>query len=331
MVTVIAEAGVNHNGELARAEALVLAAAEAGADIVKFQAFSARELVARNTKTASYQMANTGETDQSSLLARLEFDMTDFARLAQVCRDHRVEFLCTAFDVGHLEPLIEVGMRRIKIPSGELTNVPMLRRAGSFGLPVILSTGMATGDEVESALEVLQRVGAGPVTVLHCTSIYPAPDAAINLRAMVTMGERFGVPVGYSDHSAGDQIAIAAVALGATIIEKHFTQDRELPGPDHKASLEPDELRAMIDRIRSVERCLGDGVKRPANGEAEIAKLVRRSWRAARPLAAGLVLTRDDVVLKRPCDGLAPDVELVGKRLRSAREADDPIRAEDLA
>jgi N-acetylneuraminate synthase len=330
MVTVIAEAGVNHNGERERAEALIAAAAEAGADIVKFQAFSARELVARNTKTATYQMANTGETDQAALLERLEFDMDDFAHLGLVCRTHGVEFLCTAFDASLLGPLIEAGMKRIKIPSGELTNVPMLRQAGAFGLPVILSTGMATIDEVESALSVLRQAGSGPVTVLHCTSIYPAPDETVNLRAMVSMGERFGVPVGYSDHSGGDHIAIAAVALGATMIEKHFTQDRNLPGPDHKASLEPDELSAMVDRIRSVERCLGDGIKRPAAGEADVARLVRRSWRAARPLAAGSVLTADDVVLKRPCNGLAPDVDLVGRRLRQARDMDEPIRAEDL-
>jgi N-acetylneuraminate synthase len=331
MVTVIAEAGVNHNGDLDRAHAMVAAAAQAGADIVKFQAFSAGELVAKGTATAGYQQSNTGESDQAALLKKLELKPADFAALGKTCRDHNIEFLCTAFDVGLLEMLIDAGMRRIKVPSGELTNTPMLRQIGALGLPVILSTGMGTLEEVGHAIDVLKACGAPDVTVLHCTSLYPAPDEAINLRAMATMRETFGLPVGYSDHSMGDHIAIAAVALGATMIEKHFTQDRNLPGPDHKASLEPLELAAMINRIRAVERSLGDGVKRPAAGEADTAKLVRRSWHAAYRLDAGTVLRAADVILKRPGHGLSPDADPVGRTLTQAREADEPIRMADLA
>ena len=331
MITVIAEAGVNHNGDINRAEAMIGAAAQAGADIVKFQAFSSAELVAQGTATAGYQRSNTGESDQAALLKRLELGAADFRRLGRICRNHCIEFLCTAFDVSMLSGLIDAGMRRIKIPSGELTNTVMLRQVAALHLPVILSTGMGTLEEVGRALAVLQDAGAGAVTILHCTSLYPAPDEAINLRAMVTMRETFGRPVGYSDHSMDDHIAIAAVALGAVMIEKHFTLDRNLPGPDHKASLEPAELAAMIRRIRAVERALGDGIKRPASGEVETAKLVRRSWHAARRLDAGAVLGTGDVVLKRPAHGLAPDVNLVGRTLKIAHEADEPIGIDDLA
>jgi sialic acid synthase SpsE len=264
-------------------------------------------------------------------LRGLELNAGEFARLGQVCRDHGIEFLCTAFDVNMLGGLLDAGMQRIKIPSGELTNTVMLRQVGALHLPVILSTGMGTLEEVRRAVSVLQDAGAGEVTILHCTSLYPAPDEAINLRAMVTMRETFGLPVGYSDHSMDDHIAIAAVALDAVMIEKHFTLDRSLSGPDHKASLEPTELAAMIRRIRAVERALGDGIKRPASGEIETAKLVRRSWHAARRLAAGAVLGHGDVALKRPAHGLAPDVDLVGRTLKVAREADEPIRLNDLA
>lgn len=330
MVTVIAEAGVNHNGSIKRAEEMIAAAAEASADVVKFQAFSSADLVAKGTATAGYQRSNTGEANQAALLKRLELGAADFARLGKVCRDHDIEFLCTAFDLSMLGGLIDAGMRRIKIPSGELTNTVMLRQVAALHLPIILSTGMGTLDEVRRAVSVLQDEGAGEVTILHCTSLYPAPDETINLRAMVTMRETFGRPVGYSDHSVDDHITIAAVALGAVMIEKHFTLDRSLPGPDHQASLEPAELAVMIRRVRAVERALGDGIKQPASGEVETAKLVRRSWHAARHLDAGTVLGHGDVVLKRPAHGLAPDVDPLGRTLKIAHEADEPIRLNDL-
>ncbi len=328
---VIAEAGVNHNGDAGRAREMVAAAASAGADIVKFQAFSAVGLVARGARSASYQSANTGVSDQAALLAGLELGRDAFAMLAEECRRHRIGFLATAFDVDAVEALVAMGMDRIKVASGEITNLPALRRFGALGLPVILSTGMATLAEIEAAVATLRAAGAGDITLLHCTSLYPAPPATLNLRAIPAMAAQFGLPVGYSDHSLGDHAAIAAGALGATAIEKHFTLDRGLPGPDHAASLEPDELAAMIRKLRDLSAMLGDGDKKPAPGEAETAALVRRSWHAARDLAAGTVLAGDDLTLKRPADGLAPACGLVGRQLRVAVGADAPITAADLA
>lgn len=328
---VIAEAGVNHNGSLARARKMVRVAAQAGADYVKFQAFRAEELVSRHAATAAYQKKNSGARDQLSLLRKLELSLKDFAALAKECRRARIGFLVTPFDAAMTAPLVAMGMDRIKIPSGELTNEPMLRDLARFRLPVILSTGMATKAEVGRALSVLRRAGAKDVTLLHCTSLYPAPVDAINLRALATMRGAFGVKVGYSDHSLGDHVSIAAVALGASVIEKHFTLDRALPGPDHEASLEPAELKAMIARLRETAAALGDGVKRPARGEAAVARLVRRSWHAKHDLAAGTVLSKSDVVLKRPADGLPPASVPFGRRLKRARRMDAAIRADDLA
>lgn len=327
---VIAEAGVNHNGSLACAKKMVRAAAEAGANYVKFQAFRAESLVSRDAATAAYQRKNAGVSDQFSLLRKLELSLDDFASLARECRHARIGFLVTPFESQMAAPLVAMGMDRIKIPSGEITNEPMLRDLARFRLPVILSTGMATKAEVGRALTVLRRAGAEDITLLHCTSLYPAPARAINLRAIQTMRRTFRLPVGYSDHSLGDHITIAAVALGAEVIEKHFTLDRRLPGPDHAASLEPNELTAMIARLRETTAALGDGIKRPARGEAAVARLVRRSWHARRNLPAGTVLTRSDVVLKRPADGLPPRATPFGRRLKRARRIDSAIRAGDL-
>lgn len=328
---IIAEAGVNHNGDLGRAREMVATAAAAGANIVKFQAFSAAGLVARGAKTAPYQAANTGATDQSSLLGNLELSRDDFAVLAKDCAQRRIGFLATAFDVGMVEALIAMGMDRIKVASGEITNTPALKRFAALGLPVLLSTGMATMDEVAAAVATLKAAGATDIVLLHCTSLYPAPPASLNLRAMTAMAERFHLPVGYSDHSLGDHAAITAVALGACVIEKHFTLDRALPGPDHKASLEPDELAAMIRKLRDTAAMLGDGIKRPALGETETAALARRSWHAARDIPAGTVLRVADIVLKRPADGLAPDACPAGRRLAVALRADEPVRLEHLS
>ena len=222
-------------------------------------------------------------------------------------------------------------MRRIKVASGELTNAPALRRFARLGVPIILSTGMATLDEVGEAVEVLRDNGAKDIALLHCTSLYPAPEDTINLRAIVTLRDAFDLPVGYSDHSLGDHIAVAATALGATIIEKHFTLDRKLPGPDHAASLEPGELATMIQKVHATAQALGDGVKRPAAGEEATAQLVRRSWHAARDLPEGHVVSEDDVVLKRPATGAAPSASLVGHRLRRGVRRDEPVRPADIA
>ena len=326
---VIAEAGVNHNGDVGRAREMVAAAAAAGADIVKFQAFVPGDLVAAGTPTARYQAANTGQADQRALLESLALGRAAFEDIAAACARHSVEFLCTAFDDAFLDALVAIGMRRIKIASGELTNTPALRHAASKGLPVLLSTGMATMDEVAAAVGDL--AGAADIALLHCTSLYPAPDDALNLRAIATLHERFGLPVGYSDHSLGDHAAIAAVALGATVVEKHFTLDKNLPGPDHAASLSPDELARMIRRLRATAAALGTGVKAPSREEIATARLVRRSWHAARALAAGAIVTARDAVLKRPAHGLAPRHSPVGRRLIRDCDADQAIRAEDLA
>jgi sialic acid synthase SpsE len=287
-------------------------------------------LVAAGTAAAAYQQENTGIADQRAMLSSLALSAADFKVLAASCAEHDIEFLCTAFDVDVIERLLDHGMRRIKVASGELTNTPALRRFARLGVPVVLSTGMATHEEVGQALALLRDGGAGDVTLLHCTSLYPAPDDAVNLRAIITLREAFGVPVGYSDHTLGDHVAIAATALGASIIEKHFTLDRKLPGPDHAASLEPGELATMIRKVHSTMRALGDGVKRPVEAEREVARLVRRSWHAARDLPEGHVVGEDDVVLKRPATGTAPSVSLVGHRLRRGVCRDEPLRPEDI-
>ncbi len=327
---IIAEAGVNHNGDMARAFALVDAAVEAGADVVKFQAFRADGLVTQEAGTAAYQASNTGQSNQSELLRALELSKADFAKIADHCAKSGIEFLCTPFDVAMTGDLVAMGMKRIKIASGELTNTPALRQFAEFGLPVLLSTGMATLAEVGEALDDL-HAAAGNVTCLHCTSLYPAPMETLNLKAMGTMASTYGVPVGYSDHSLGDHAAIAALTLGACVIEKHFTLDRSLPGPDHRASLEPDELGAMITRLREIAVALGDGIKEPVPDELYTAALVRRSWHARCAMACDHTITADDVTLKRPADGLSPSQSPVGRKLTRKLAADDPIRETDFA
>ena len=329
-LTVIAEAGVNHNGDMALARELVHAAAESGADMVKFQAFQASEIASRASPTAAYQKDTTGLEDQLSMLRRLEFSIDDFAEIAAHCRKAGIGFLCTPFDTAMTAALIDMGMPCIKVASGELTNTPALEHFARFGKPVLLSTGMATMDEVSEAVGTLRTGGAMDITLLHCTSLYPAPASTLNLRAMVAMRERFGLPVGYSDHSEGDEITIAAVALGATVIEKHFTLDRAMPGPDHKASLEPQELTAMVRQLRNVTTALGNGVKEPDPAEIEMARIARRSWHAAHTLAKGTTLERDDVTLKRPATGLTPGMSPIGRRLVRDVSADEPIRNDDL-
>jgi sialic acid synthase SpsE len=330
-LTIIAEAGVNHNGDIGMARELVHAAAEAGADVVKFQSFSAEDLATAGATTAPYQERNTGSSSQRELLKSLELDIEVFAELAGECRKHNVEFLCTAFDSATLPELIRLGMRSIKIASGELTNVPALEFAAKQNRPILLSTGMATLEEVGGALQVIAETAPVPVTILHCTSLYPAPPATLNLRAISTLQVAFGLPVGYSDHSLGEQAAIAAVALGATVIEKHFTLDATLPGPDHSCSLEPAAFRAMVTHLREVHSAMGDGVKKPSREEMDTAKLVRRSWHAKHSMAAGHRIQSGDIALMRPDEGMAPANSPIGRILAIARRATDPIREQDLA
>jgi N,N'-diacetyllegionaminate synthase len=304
---VIAEAGVNHNGDTALARSLVDVAASAGADAVKFQTFVVDRLVTRGAATAEYQQrALGGELSQYDMLARLQLSEADHEMLAAYCAARGIEFMSTPFDPESARFLKRLGVRRIKISSGDVTNLPMLEVVGALGLPVILSTGMADLDEVAAAVAALRAAGVTDLAVLQCISNYPADPALTNLKVMDTFARAFGTPVGLSDHSTGTAVAIAAVARGAAYLEKHFTLDRALPGPDHQASLLPDELRALVAAVRDVEGALGDGVKRPAPSELPVRAVARKSLVAARDLPAGVALGAEDVAVLRPGTGLSP-------------------------
>lgn len=308
-VVVIAEAGVNHNGDITLAERLIDAAALAGADFVKFQTFSADRLVTKLARKAAYQQQITGpEESQHAMLRRLELGQVTHSHLAKYCYSKGVRFLSTAFDEENLDFLMTLDIPFIKVPSGELTNLPFLRHVACKGKPVIISTGMATKDEVGAALNALERAGLprAKVTVLHCTTEYPTPWEDVNLRAMQTIKDSFGVKVGYSDHTRGIEVAIAAVAMGATVLEKHFTLDRTLPGPDHLASLEPDELAAMVSAIRNVTVALGDGAKVPRPVEEQNKLVARKSIVAAVPIRQGELFSEGNLCAKRPGSGVSP-------------------------
>jgi N,N'-diacetyllegionaminate synthase len=306
---IIAEAGVNHNGDLALARQLIDVAAEAGADLVKFQTFSADRLITTHARKADYQTQTTDASEsQHTMIRRLELTHDMHEALIAHCNTRGIQFFSTGFDPESIDLLVELGLDRFKIPSGEITNLPYLRHVGRYGKPVILSTGMATLGEIEAALEVLEQAGTPRerITVLHCNTEYPTPMADVNLRAMLTIRDAFGVAVGYSDHTSGIEVAIAAVALGATVIEKHFTLDRNLPGPDHKASLEPDELKAMVAAIRNIEQAIGDGIKRPSASEAKNKPVARKSIVAACAIRAGECFSEINLAVKRPGTGLPP-------------------------
>ena len=315
-VFIIAEAGVNHNGRLDLALALVDAAAAAGADAVKFQTFRAEDLVSPGAATAAYQQDNTGETDQFSMLRKLELSPSQFETLAARCRERGIEFMSTPFSEAAVDQLVATGVKRLKISSGEITNRPLLERAASTRLPLLLSTGMATLDEVRQAAAWVQSVWErgsapqpapglnAPLVLLHCTSAYPAPDTTLNLRAIATMRSATGFPIGYSDHSLGNTAALAAASLGACVLEKHITVDRSLPGPDHAASSEPAEFSALVFELRRLQAMLGDGVKEPQAEEAEVRRVARRSVVLACDLPAVTVLRREHLVLRRPETGI---------------------------
>jgi N,N'-diacetyllegionaminate synthase len=306
---IIAEAGVNHNGDLGVARKLIDVAAAAGADLIKFQTFSADRLVTVHAAKAGYQNQTTdADESQHAMIKRLELTREMHVDLIAHCKSRGIHFFSTGFDEASVDLLVELGMDRFKIPSGEITNLPYLRHVGHYGKHVILSSGMATLSEIEAALDVLELAGTprDRITVLHCNTDYPTPMADVNLRAMLTIKAAFGVAVGYSDHTQGIEVAIAAATLGATVIEKHFTLDRNLPGPDHRASLEPPELKAMIVSIRNIEQALGDGIKRPSAGEAKNIPIARRSLVAARSIRAGEIFSEHNVAAKRPGTGLSP-------------------------
>jgi N,N'-diacetyllegionaminate synthase len=338
---IIAEAGVNHNGDEALAMQLVEIAANCGADAVKFQTFSADKLVAKGTAKASYQARETGDGDQHSMLRALELSDMAHLRLAQECSRHGIEFMSTPFDESAADMLLGLGMRRIKVPSGELTNLPFLRYLAAKAVPLILSTGMADLQEINQAVQevkaVWARVGhapsAGGLTVLHCTSNYPAEFKDVNLNAMQTIAREIAVPIGYSDHTLGIAVSTAAVALGATVIEKHFTIDKRMSGPDHSASLNPDELKAMVESIRAVEQCLGTANKAPTATELPIRALVRRSVTLLRDLEAGETIRPEVVALLRPGTGIPPaDLErVIGRQTRQSLNAGTTLSWSDLA
>jgi N,N'-diacetyllegionaminate synthase len=307
-VLVIAEAGVNHNGDLALALQLCDAARAAGADAVKFQTFRAQDLVVPGAPTAQYQARQTGQHDQFEMLRQLELSQVQHETIKAHCDAIGIEFCSTPFSVEAVDMLVRLGVRRIKMGSGELTYRALVERAAATRLPLLVSTGMATIDEIREALHWIAAAGGDlrAVTVLHCTSAYPAPDGTLNLNAIRSMMRDLGVAVGYSDHSVGIEAPLTAVALGATVIEKHLTLDRSLPGPDHAASLEPDEFRRMVDGIRRVSAMLGDGVKAPAPQERDTAQVARRSIVAAVDIPAGAALAQDMLMCRRPATGIAP-------------------------
>lgn len=338
---IIAEAGVNHNGSENLALQLVEVAAKAGADAVKFQTFKADNLVTKGTATAEYQKQQTGSSDQYSMLKKLEMSETLQQKLIDHCRKYDIEFMSTPFDIEAAVFLLKLGMKRIKVPSGELTNLPFIRELVAFNKPMILSTGMASLEEVKEAVDVVRQEReaqgfpeplAQMLSILHCTSNYPARYEDVNLKAMQTMAAELNLPVGYSDHTDGVLVSVAATAMGAEVIEKHFTLDRGLPGPDHQASLEPDELELMVQQIRQIEACLGDGKKVPRANELPVRELVRRSVTLATDKSAGETIQIEDLVLLRPGTGIPPKQlqQVVGRNLKFSQIAGTVLTWQDL-
>ena len=306
---IIAEAGVNHNGDLSLAKQLIDVAAEAGVDLVKFQTFNANRQVTRTAKKADYQNQTTDSNEsQHEMLRRLELTEAMHKVLIDHCALRNIGFFSTGFDIESVDLLLSLGQDLFKIPSGEITNLPYLRHIGRLGKTVILSTGMATLGDIEAALDVLEQAGTvrAQITVLHCTTEYPTLMNDVNLRAMQSIHTAFRVAVGYSDHTQGIEVAIAAVAMGASVIEKHFTLDRNLPGPDHKASLEPDELKSMVSAIRNIEVALGDGIKRLTPSEARNKPVARKSLVASQAIKAGEAFSAQNITTKRPGTGVSP-------------------------
>lgn len=325
---IIAEAGVNHNGDLGLARQLIDAAADAGADLVKFQTFNASRLATRTAKKAEYQTETTdGKESQQDMLRRLELTEAMHHELISHCAKRNIGFFSTGFDVESIDLLLGLGQDHFKIPSGEITNLPYLRHIGQLGKNTILSTGMATLGDIEAAIDVLEIAGTPRtrITVLHCTTEYPTPMTEVNLRAMQSIKEAFGVTVGYSDHTQGIEVAIAAVAMGAAVIEKHFTLDRNLPGPDHQASLEPAELKAMVTAIRNIEVALGNGIKRLTLSEARNKPVARKSLVASQAIQAGQVFTAHNITTKRPGTGISPMRwdEVIGQVAQRNFDADE--------
>lgn len=334
---VIAEAGVNHNGDMNLAKRLVDEAVNAGVDYIKFQSFKAEKLVSPSAKKANYQIVNINDGDDSqfAMLKKLELSDTQHQELIAYCNIKGIKFFSTAFDVDGVNFLNQLGLQLFKIPSGEITNFPYLRAIALCGKQTIMSTGMCNEDEIAEAISILLRYGLKKeqITILHCNTEYPTPMEDVNLMAMVRIKEKFGVNVGYSDHTLGIEVPIAAVALGATIIEKHFTLNRNLPGPDHIASLEPNELTSMVKSIRNIEFAIsGSGIKSPSESEAKNIAIARKSIHISSDLSSGHMLTEFDLISLRPGDGISPMKweEIIGKRLTVNKRKNEILNWSDL-
>ncbi len=336
-VFIIAEAGVNHNGDFDKAKKLIEVAAEAGADIVKFQTFKAEKLVSSSAKKAKYQKTNFAESDDSQLnmLKKLELPFEWHQDLIEYAKSLKIQFASTGFDEESIDLLESLGQSFFKIPSGEITNLPYLEHIASKNKPTILSTGMADMNEISEAIDALINSGLSKdhITVLHCNTEYPTPMEDVNLKAMLQIGNDLGVKIGYSDHTLGIEVPIAATALGATVIEKHFTLDRNLPGPDHLASLEPKELKAMVQAIRNIEKAIsGNGIKSPSNSESKNIIVARKSLILNKDLVAGTLITKDHLEIKRPGNGISPMKikEVIGKELKTDMPKEAILQWKDL-
>jgi N,N'-diacetyllegionaminate synthase len=333
---IIAEAGVNHNGDLNIAKQLIDAAVDAGVDYVKFQSFIAEKLVTPNAKKAEYQVKNMkdGDDSQFTMLKKLELSHNSHLVLIEYCKQKGINFFSTAFDIDGLHYLHSLGLPLFKIPSGEITNFPYLRTIASFGKPVILSTGMCLEIDIKNALDVLIRFGLNKnnISILHCNTDYPTPMKDVNLKAMLTIKDTFGIEIGYSDHTLGIEVPIAAVALGAKIIEKHFTLDRSLPGPDHIASLEPKELKDMVKAIRNIELAIGgDGIKKPSESESKNITIARKSIYLNKDLPSGHLITEEDLIALRPGAGISPMEweNIINRKLRISKNKFEKLQLSD--
>lgn len=327
-VFIIAEAGVNHNGNLELAKKLIDVAAESGADAVKFQTFISEKCISKWADKASYQKSTTGETEgQLAMVKKLELSFAEFVELKEYCKAKNIIFMSTPFDLESADFLNEIKVEIFKIPSGEITNYPLIKKIGQFRKSVIMSTGMCNLEEIREAIEILREQGTKNISLLHCNTQYPTPMEDVNLKAMLRLRDEFNLPIGYSDHSKGIEVPIAAVALGATIIEKHFTLSKEMEGPDHRASLEPDELKKMVESIRNIEKALGVREKLVTNSEKENLQIVRKSIVAAVPIKKGDIFTEENITVKRPGTGLSPMRwnEVLGKSANKNYEADEII------
>lgn len=331
-VLIIAEAGVNHNGSLDNAYKLVDAAVEAGVDLIKFQTFKAENLVSKSAKKAEYQVKNSNKKEESQydMLKKLELSHEHHEKLIHYCNQKNIKFFSTAFDLESLSYLKEIGLDLVKIPSGEITNLPYLRKAAQLFSKIIISTGMATMDDISSALQVFLDAGISKdnITILHCNTEYPTPFEDVNLKAMLHIQKEFGTAIGYSDHTLGIEVPIAAVALGASVIEKHFSLDKTMEGPDHKASLEPHELKAMVSGIRNITMAIsGSGLKEPSNSERKNIEIARKSIVAAQPIKKGEVFSEANLTVKRPGNGISPMQwdQVIGKTAHKDFQVEEQI------